>query len=96
MKKEMIGISIKKEICMLNVIFICLLCFAFRFLEYFVLRTDETFWGEAFVHKLTGIAILLIAVKHYKFQFEEIGFAKSRILHNLSGGFAFGLFVFVK
>ncbi len=75
--------------------FIYFLCFIFRFMEYFLLRTDETFWGEAFIHKLTGIAILFIAVKHYDFRFAEIGFAQNKILYRLLEGSALGLFVFV-
>lgn len=78
-----------------GVIFIYFLCFFVRVLEYFLLRTDETFWGEAFVHKLIGIVILFIAVRYYKFKFVEIGFAKHKILHRLLGGLAFGLFVFI-
>ena len=75
--------------------FIYFLCFIFRFMEYFLLRTDETFWGEAFIHKLIGIAILFIAVKHYDFRFAEIGFAQNKILYRLLEGSALGLFVFV-
>lgn len=78
-----------------GVIFIYFLCFLVRVLEYFLLRTDETFWGEAFVHKLIGIVILFIAVRYYKFKFVEIGFAKHKILQRLLGGLAFGLFVFI-
>ena len=85
----------KKKYILPSVILIYLLCFAFRIFEYFVLRTDETFWGEAFVHKLIGIAILLIAAKYLKFTINEIGFKRNRIWQNLLSGFVFGLFVFI-
>lgn len=85
----------KKDRVLSTTIFIYVLCFMFRFLEYFLLRTDETFWGEAFIHKLTGIVILFIAVKHYDFKFAEIGFTQNKILHRLLEGIAFGFFVFV-
>ena len=39
-----------------------LLCYAFRILEYFVLRTDQTLVGEAIVHKLMGIGIFVVCV----------------------------------
>ena len=85
----------KKERTLSAVIFIYFLCFIFRFSEYFILRTDETFWGEAFVHKLIGIVILFMAARYYHFKFAEIGFTKNRMWHHLSGGLAFGLVVFI-
>ena len=85
----------KKEGILSGVIFIYLLCFAFRLLEYFLLRTDETVWGEAFVHKLIGIGNLFIAVKYYNFKFAEIGFTRDKMWYNLTGGLAFGLIVFI-
>lgn len=85
----------KKERVILVVILIYVLCFVFRVLEYFILRTDETFLGEAFVHKLTGIIILFIAAKYYDFKLEKIGFAQNKIRYNLLRGFVFGLTVFV-
>lgn len=85
----------KKKRILSAVIFIYLLCFAFRFLEYFLLRTDETVWGEAFVHKLIGIVILFIAVKYYNFKFAEIGFTGNKFWCNLSGGLTIGLVVFI-
>lgn len=85
----------KKDRVLSVVILIYVLCFMFRFLEYFLLRTDETFWGEAFIHKLAGILILFVAVKHWDLDFAEIGFTQNKILHRLSEGLAFGLLVFV-
>lgn len=72
-----------------------LLLFLFRILDYFLLRTDQTFWGEAFVHKLIGIGILLLLLKRYGFTAEEIGFVKDKILANLLKGLLFGVSVFV-
>ena len=69
------------------VLVIYLPCFLFRVCEYFILRTDQTFWGEAFVHKLIGTAILCITVKMTSFTFEEIGFSKANIIQNLLKGF---------
>lgn len=78
----------------LAVFIIYLLCFSFRVCEYFILRTDQTFWGEAFVHKLIGIVILCIIVKITSFTFKEIGFSKENIIQNLLKGLLFGLSVF--
>lgn len=78
----------------LAVLIIYLLCFSFRVCEYFILRTDQTFWGEAFVHKLIGIVILCMTVKITSFTFEEIGFSKVNIMQNLLKGLLFGLSMF--
>lgn len=84
-----------KESVWSAVIFIYFLCYAFRAWEYFILRTDKTFWNEAFVHKLAGIVILFIAVSHYNLPFAELGFPKKEAFHSLLFGLGFGLLVFV-
>lgn len=71
------------------------LCFLCRILEYFILRTDQTFWGEAFLHKLAGIAILLLALRLCQLSLKSIGFGFSNGLGKLLGGLAFGLLVFL-
>jgi len=84
----------RKDKILFSVLLIYLLCFVFRGLEYFVLRTDQTFWGEAFIHKLIGIAILCFAAKIYDMKAQDIGFVKSGILYDLLRGLALGLSVF--
>ncbi len=77
------------------VLIIYLICFVFRILEYFVLRTDQTFWGEAFIHKLIGIAILFAGIKLYDYKFKEVGFIQGKSILYVSKGLAFGFVIFV-
>ena len=77
------------------VLLLYLICFAFRILEYFLLRTDQTFLGEAFVHKLIGIAILFIVVKIFSLKLNEVGFRKQKVLPNLLIGLSFGTATFI-
>ena len=85
----------KGQNAVLTVVFIYLVCYAVRVLEYFVLRTDQTWVGEAIVHKSVGIFILIVVAKRMHFTGNEIGFAKENSLRNLAKGLAFGLGVFV-
>lgn len=84
----------RKEKSLFAVLIFYLICFAFRIFEYFVLRTDQTFWGEAFIHKMIGIAILLGGIKLYDFKLKEIGFTKGKSLLYISKGLAFGFIIF--
>lgn len=77
-----------------TVFMIYMLCFAFRVWEYFVLRTDQSFVGEAFIHKLVGIGILCIVAKIMSITFKEIGFSKERIGWDLLKGLLFGISIF--
>ncbi|MBP5298650.1 MAG: CPBP family intramembrane metalloprotease, partial [Lachnospiraceae bacterium] len=42
--------------------------------EVFILRTDETWVGEAIIHKLLGIVIMAIIAVKLGYKREEIGF----------------------
>lgn len=82
----------KQKICSV-VLGTYLLCYIFRILEYFVLRTDQTWVGEAIVHKIIGILILLAVSAGVKLTIAQIGFVKEKALCNLLKGLAFGLVV---
>lgn len=80
---------------LLNVIIIYFICYVFRFIEYFFIQTDRTFWGEAFLHKVMEIVVLYMAANFVSLKLREIGFAKNRILVRTLLGLAFGAAVFV-
>ena len=86
-------IKINKPLSAVLVIYI--LCFIFRFIEYFIIRTDQTFWGEAFLHKLLGIVVLFIAAKLYNFKAQDIGFNKNRAVKYTLMGLLFGICIYV-
>lgn len=85
----------KKSQILFMILLIYILCFVFRGFEYFVLRTDQTFWGEAFIHKLIGIMIFYAAAKMYVGNLRDIGFEKNSVLRNLLKGLGLGLPVFI-
>lgn len=79
---------------LLSVLVIYILCFIFRMIEYFMIRTDQTLLGEAIIHKIAGIIILWIAIKMLSTDFELIGFKHKGIFKNFAFGLLFGISVF--
>lgn len=69
-----------------------MLCFALRWGELFWPRTDQTFWGEAFLHKLAGIGILLLAAR--LLAVGRLGFRQKDGAVRFCQGLALGLAVF--
>ena len=87
-------INTKKK-TLITILVIYFLCFAFRALEYFVIRTDQTFFGEAFIHKIIGIGILVAAIRFFHFTFAEVGFKTGKAFYDILKGLAFGIATFV-
>lgn len=79
---------------LLSVLAVYMVCFVFRFIEYFFIQTDRTFWGETFLHKLAGIAVLCVALRVFSLRAQEVGFTKGGTLRRILQGLAFGLAIF--
>lgn len=88
-KDEKSGIKI-----ILPILTIYAVCFLFRCLEYFFIRTDQTFFGEAFIHKLLGIAICLIALRVLHIKPTDAGFRTKRAYKSIFWGALLGISVY--
>lgn len=77
------------------VLTVYLVCFVFRLLEYFVLRTDKTVFGEAVVHKILGIGVLFLAIRTLQIRGSEIGLCRKHFGNNVIKGLGFGIATFV-
>ena len=71
------------------------LCAVLRAVEYMVLRTDQTIFGEAFLHKLAGILILAAVLRFLSIRWGEIGFSPRAAGKYTLLGLALGLGVYV-
>jgi len=64
-------------------------------IEYFFLRTDETFLSENFLHKVFGILILAITLHFLGWKWRDIGFTRDKMASGILKGMALGLCCFV-
>ena len=78
-----------------GIIFIYLFCCIVRVIEYMFIRTDQSIFGEAFLHKLTGIVVLVLAIKVFSLKWREVGFTKKAVGEKLIKGFLLGISMFV-
>lgn len=79
----------------LTVLAIYAVCFLFRCVEYFFIRTDQTFFGEAFIHKLLGIVICFIAFWILHIKPQNAGFRIDRVRKNILFGAILGMSVYI-
>lgn len=70
-----------------------LICYAIRMVELMVWRTDQTL-GEAFIQKLAGIVILILAMRYMGYRAKDIGFIRRGSLKGTIIGLAIGFGVF--
>ena len=77
-----------------SVVLIYIICLVFRLFEYFVLKTDSSIIGEAVVHKIAGIIILIFAARYFNYNSLKIGFSNNLKAVKLFTGVIFGLICF--
>ncbi len=70
------------------------ICFAFRTIEYFIFRTDQSMFGEAFIHKLAGILLLVFSIPFFRYSWTEVGFSPEKTLRTMLLGALLGAVVF--
>ena len=85
----MLNQLIKKPILSCSVIFV--ICSVARLIEYFYIRTDETFLSENFLHKLFGILLLWGVLSICKLRWKGIGFSPDGTVSGIGKGLLFGL-----
>jgi membrane protease YdiL (CAAX protease family) len=65
-----------------------------EYAEFLVVRTDATFWGDNFIVKLFGIALLAWVAKRLGFTWGDLGFQQSGMFRGISAGLLLGFIAF--
>ena len=87
-----------KKFITLNPLLACVaiyaICYFFRLIEYLVLRTDESIFGENLVHKIAGIAIIFIILRMLHLRWRDIGFRSKHWLKSIGLGLCLGVVLY--
>jgi membrane protease YdiL (CAAX protease family) len=66
------------------------ICFAARIVELLVIRTDLSVVGEAFIHKIFGIVLLMTALFVLRLKWRDIGFRRDKFMYGVLVGTLIG------
>lgn len=77
------------------VLAVYVICYGLRLWEYFGIRTDQTIIGEAFIHKILGILLLVIVMRQLKYKWADIGIKKEGCIRFTGYGLLSGIGAFI-
>lgn len=80
---------------LLTIVGFYLICCVLRAGEYFWLRTDQSIFGEAFIHKLMGILLLAGALRLLPYRWRDIGLGLKHASRQVGLGLLLGCGVFI-
>ena len=69
---------------------IFMICAVARIVEYFFIRTDESFLAENFIHKLFGVLLLFVIFSISKMKWKDIVFVNDHAIGNCGKGILLG------
>lgn len=90
----MLSKEIKKNTVVLCWVIFLLLIFVHGF-EAIFLKTDETFFGENFINKLFGIAVVFILLRYLNWRWSDIGFKRIGFVKNAGLGILLAICSFI-
>lgn len=93
-KKNKKPLAIKKRHVILTIISIFLLCSTVEYIEFLILKTDQTFLAENVICKLFMVAVLYVALKKYHWRWSDIGFRAKGICKSALFGLSLGVSTF--
>jgi membrane protease YdiL (CAAX protease family) len=84
---RIVAASVKPIVFVLGFVAVC---FVARIVELLVIRTDLSVVGEAFIHKLFGITLLIAALFVLRLKWRDIGFCRDKLMRGVLSGALIG------
>lgn len=87
--------EVLKKHPMLSCMGVFAICACARIIEYFAIRTDETFISENVIHKIFGIALLIVILRILNLNWNAIGIKKDKVFRRIGKGLLLGAACFL-
>lgn len=82
----------RQPITCITIIFI--LCSIVKYIEFLIIRTDQTVLGDNFINKLIGVVIIAISIRSLGYTWRGLGFKIEKLLKGSMIGLTLGVITF--